>query len=371
MRRECCIVLVSLSVVMGLSHPNACQTNAELQTYFKKNIGLNGGQVAQIRKGKPVTKEIKSRTPADIIVFGAVYINTTPEAYIRLSNDFDRLRMLPVYQRIAKFSNPVVLSDLDGFSFGAEDVKELKSCKPGECKIQLPAQSMEAYQKSINWNVPDVQERVNQLLRQRTNERLQAYQREGNPALITYDDKDEPVNTGKQFEAILRYAQILPSNLPEFHRYLLAYPNARPANTRDVFYWANEKFGLRPTLRVVHVITMQALAGNEPAYAIAEKQLYASHYFQTALNLCFLVRNSDGSKPTGFYLLRAMGSTQAGLTGFKGSIIRKKAVKQADSFLREWLQDVKNDLEKQRNEQTPECVPSAVAKCVSTGFPKK
>src|SRR5262249_54087698 len=106
-------------------------------------------------------------------------------------------------------------------------------------------------------------------------------------------------------------------------------------------------------------------------YAIAEKQLYASHYFQTALNLCFLVRNPDSSNPAGFYLLRAMGSTQAGLTGFKGSIIRRKTVKQTNSFLREWLQDVKNGLEKQRNEQTPECVPSAVAKCVSTGLPKK
>src|SRR5215470_8367376 len=141
MKRECCIVLLSLSVVMELSRPGACQTNAELQTYFKNKIGLNGGQVAQIREGKPVTREIKSRTPADIIVFGAVYISTTPEGYIRLSNDFERLRMLPVYQRISKFSNPVVLSDLDGFGFGAEDVKELRSCKPGECKIQLPAQS--------------------------------------------------------------------------------------------------------------------------------------------------------------------------------------------------------------------------------------
>lgn len=368
MRREWGTLLVLLSVVMGLSHPDACQTNAQLQTYFKKNIGLKKGQVDQIVEGKPVTKEIKSRTPADIIVFGAVYINAAPEAYIRLSNDFERLRMLPIYQRIAKFSYPVVLSDLDGFSFGAEDIQELKSCKPGDCKIQLPAQSMEAYQKSINWDTPDVQERINQLLRQRTSERVQAYQREGNRALITYDDKDEPVNTGKQFESILRYAQLLPSNLPEFHRYLLAYPNARPANIRDMFYWANETFGLRPTLRVIHVITMQSQVRNEPAYAIAEKQLYASHYFQTALNLCFLVRDPDSSKPASFYLLRAMGSTQAGLTGFKGSIIRRKAVKQADSFLREWLQDVKNDLEKQRNEQTPRCAPSAVDKCVSTGF---
>jgi hypothetical protein len=314
---------------------------------LKKNIGLSPDPVDQIQEGTPVIKVIEWRTPADIVVFGAVYINAIPEGYIKLSNDFDRLRRLPIYQGIARFSSPAVLSDLNGFSFGAEDVKELKNCKPGDCKIQLPAQSMLAYQKSVNWSAPDVEERVNQLLRPRTIERLQAYQRQGDPALITYDDKDEPLTTGEQFDSILSYAQILPTKLLDFHRYLLAYPKARPANTQDMLYWANENFGLRPTLRVIHVITRQAQSANEPAYAIAEKQLYASHYFQTALNLTLLVRDPATSKPAGFYLLRARGSTQAGLTGFKGSMIRRKAVKQAASFLKEWLQDIKVDLEKQ------------------------
>jgi hypothetical protein len=338
-------ILVCLSVVHGLSRPGACQTRAGLESYFRQNIGLKPHQVDDIRKGKPVVKVMKSRIPADIIVFGAVHINAIPESYIEFSNDFDRLRTLPIYLAIAKFSNPPAVSDLKGFSFGAEDVEELRSCKPGNCKIQLPAESMEAYQKSIDWNAPDIQERVNKLLRQRTIERLQAYQRDGNRALITYDDKDEPLDPAKQFEAILSYAQTLPTKLPDCRHYLLAYPDAKPANTQDMFYWTNEKFGLKPTLRVIHVVTKKGQSANEPAYAIAEKQLYASHYFQTALNITFLVRNTDTSS-TGFYLLRAMGSTQAGLTGFKGSLIRSKAVKQAASFLEKWLEDLKNNLEK-------------------------
>ncbi len=119
----------------------------------------------------------------------------------------------------------------------------------------------------------------------------------------------------------------------------------QPANTQEMFYWANEKFGLKPTLRVVHAITRRARSPNEPAYSIAEKQLYASHYFQAALNLTFLVRDAKGSKPEGFYVIMAMGSTQAGLTGFKGSIIRGKAVNRDVSFLNESLQDIKDKLE--------------------------
>jgi len=355
MSRCFAIILVCLSVVHGLSRLGACQTSAELESYFRQNIGLKQDQVDEIRKGKPVAKVMKSRTPDDIIVFGAVHINSTPESYIEFFDDLARLRTLPIYAAVAKFSNPPAVSDLNGFSFGAEDLKELKSCKPGDCKIQLPAESMEAYQKSVDWNAPDIQERVNKLLRQRTIERLQAYQRDGNRALITYDDKDEPLNPAKQFEAILSYAQTLPANLPDFRHYLLAYPDAKPANTKDVFYWTNEKFGLKPTLREIHVVTRKAQSANEPAYTIAEKQLYASHYFQTTLNLTFIVRDADTSS-SGFYLLRAMGSTQAGLRGFKGSIIRRKAVKQAVSFLENWLVDVKNNLEKPGARSEPHCV---------------
>ena len=58
----------------GLSLPGASQTSAELQDYFKNSIGLSQDQIADIRGGKAVGKVMKSRTPDEIFVFGAVYI---------------------------------------------------------------------------------------------------------------------------------------------------------------------------------------------------------------------------------------------------------------------------------------------------------
>ena len=58
----------------------------------------------------------------------------------------------------------------------------------------------------------------------------------------------------------------------------------------------------------------------DPAYAVAEKQLYASHYFEAALDLTVCFR--DAQRP-GFYIITVKGSKQAGLTGLKGSIVRK------------------------------------------------
>jgi hypothetical protein len=89
---------------------------------------------------------------------------------------------------------------------------------------------------------------------------------------------------------------------------------------------------------------MHGNAPQEPEYVIAEKQLYSSHYFETALDLTFCVRDMDDPKP-GFYLIMAMGSEQAGLTGMKGSIVRKVAVGRSVKSLQSSLTTIKNTLE--------------------------
>jgi hypothetical protein len=144
---------------------------------------------------------------------------------------------------------------------------------------------------------------------------------------------------------MLSYTKALPERLPDFYQYLLAYPNAKPANVEDTFYWARVKFGLKPTLRAVQMVTLRGNPGDQVAYAIAEKQLYASHYFETALDLSFCIRGTDAPNEPGFYLIMAMGSEQAGLTGAKGSIVRKVAVGRSVSNLQDALTTIKSTLE--------------------------
>jgi hypothetical protein len=74
-----------------------------------------------------------------------------------------------------------------------------------------------------------------------------------------------------------------------------------------------------------------------------KNRLYSSHYFETALDLSFCVRGSDDSKQPGFYLIMAVGSEQAGLTGPKGSIIRE--VGWSVSNLRDALTTISNTFE--------------------------
>jgi hypothetical protein len=335
----------SLVLILALAQSSFSQSNSDLEKFFRQDIGLSEDQIAAIRSGQPVAKTMPSRTPAEVFLFGAIYIHAAPESYLKFAQDFDRLRKLPNYLALGVFSNPPQPSDLKGFSFEPDDIKALQNCKPGDCLIQMPASSIEELQRSIDWSSAGADEQVNQLLQKTALQRLLAYQREGNQALGTYNDKRLATDVPEQFAYMLSYSKALPENLPDFYHYLLAYPKAKAANVDDTFYWARVKFGLKPTLRVVQMVTMRGDPAGSVAYAIAEKQLYASHYFETALDLSFCIRGSDDSKHPGFYLIMAMGSEQAGLTGVKGSIVRKAAVGRSVSNLQNALTNIKNTLE--------------------------
>jgi hypothetical protein len=338
-------MVMLLALISGAAGTLLAQTSLTLQIYFKEYIGLTDEQIGTIRSGQAVAKTLQSRTPDEIFVFGAVYINAEPEAYVRFSRDFDRLRTVPGYLAIGKLSDPPQLSELKGFAFDSEDVKDLKKCKPGSCQVQLPASRIEDFQKSIDWSAPNVEEQAAQLLQKAAVERIAAYQRQGNAVLGAYNDKRNPTNVAEQFKYMLSYSKALPKYLPDFYNYLLSYPNGKSEHVEDAFYWDNVKFGLKPTLRVVHVLTLRGTIPGEPDYTIAEKQLYSSHYFQTALDLTFCVRDSSESSRKGFYLIKVLGSEQAGLTGFKGSIVREIAVGRSASSLQKSLGAIKNALE--------------------------
>ncbi len=337
------IVLSLLSLAKGSVH--ATDQPAEPNNFFREYVGLSDDQIKQIRSGKAVAKIIESRTPDEVFVFGSVYIKAAPEQYLKFALDLDSLRKLPSYLAIRGFSDPPQLADLDGFTLEAEDIKKLKDCKPEHCEVQLPAETMETFQQSVNWSAPDVADQVNHLGQQMALEALQKYIQGGNSALGTYRDKKHPAAVAETFQSLLSRSKALPVYLPDLDRYLLQYPEIHSDNVQTQFYWEKVNFGLKPTLRIVQTVVYRGKSPSEPAYAVAEKQLYASHYFETALDLSICVNDSEQPAKRGFYLITLKGSQQAGLTGFKGGIVRKVAVDKTRSSLERALVSIKEKLE--------------------------
>jgi len=340
------IVALTALLVSRFGVPIAASQAAEPETFFRKFVGLSDDQIRDIGAGKAIAKVLDTPTPDEVFVFGAVYVNSTPERYLQMASDINALRRLPNYLALRKFSDPPQLADLDGFTLDDEEIKELEHCKPGQCEVQLPTKAMESFQQSVNWSAPDRAAQVNRLAQQMALQALLRYQQGGNDALGTYRDKSHPTAVAETFASMLQQMKAVPAYLPELDHYLLDYPKAPSDAIKSEFYWEKVNFGLKPTLRMVQAVLFRGTSPAEPAYAVAVKQLYASHYFETALDLTVCVKDKNRS---GFYLITVKGSQQAGLTGLKGSIVRKVAVDKRRSSLQRVLAAYKQELESPSN----------------------
>ncbi|WP_321475074.1 hypothetical protein [uncultured Paludibaculum sp.] len=338
--------MIKAMVLVGLislgSFPVSGQPTPELRGFFRDQIGLSDDQIATITQGKAVAKILPSKVPAELIVFGAVFVDAPPEAYVRLAFDVNHLRQSPSYLNVRQLSSPPSASDLDGFSLEPDDIRSLRNCRPGKCSVQLQADAMRELQTSLDWSGPDVNAQVNDRLRRMMLDVVRRYQANGNRGLGSYHDLEHPFDVDKQLQSLLGRSQVQAAYLPQLNRYLLDYPNATPENARSMLYWERVSFGLKPTLRLNHAMSYQSVGPRGAAQVVVVKQLFASHYFQLALDLTACVPDSSRG---GFYLITLKGSTQQGLTGWKGALLRLIVTSRTRSAEEKVLINIKKVLE--------------------------
>jgi len=312
-------------------------------------LGLTVEEISAVDAGRPVAKVLSWGGPSEIYVFGAVHVDGTSETYLKAARDVQHSSGASGY-RVGELSEQATEVDLSALTFEPDDVKALKSCREGACDVQLPTASIDAFRQGVDFSRPTAADDANALARTMLLQMLRAYQQGGDHALGDYRDKQHPTRIAEQFETMVGRASVLPDVMPELRRYLLDYPNASLAKAESFFFWEKVSFGLKPTIRVNHGVVYRGRAEGRDFGAVAIKQLYATHYFHTALDLSVCVDDGAGSGE-GFYLLTLKGSQQDGLTGVKGSMLRKIVVDKTRHSLESVLTSIKQAVEQQRSAQ--------------------
>ena len=309
-----------------------------------RQAGLTPEQEAAIQAGRPVAKLLSWGGSSEVYAFGAVYIHGSPASFLKAARDVNKLAGTPGYLAIRELPAAATAADLSTLALDPDDIKALSSCREGDCDVQLPASSIRAFHDAVNWSQPDATAQANTLARGMIVTLLREYRRGGNAALGEYRDKDRPALVSQQFETMVGRTSALPDILPELRTYLLSFPTADLAGAESFYYWEKVDFGMKPTIRVNHAVIYHPQGPGRDISVVAIKQLYASHYFHTALDVSVCVESAQGDRP-GFYLLTLKASEQAGLTGVKGSILRKVAVDKMRSSLERGLATIKASIE--------------------------
>jgi hypothetical protein len=322
---------------------------ARSDSFVDSLLRQRGFSAAELRardRGEAVVKTLETPVRRELAHFGVVHIDAPAERFIARFADIERFERGPGIPQIGRFGVPPRLADLASLTLPPKDVAALATCVPGDCDVKLAAAAMTRFRTQVNWSLPDAADRANEVLREMILDLVRAYQTGGNAALGSYDDHGQPLSVAEQFRALLGSGDTLPIPVPELTRYLDDYPRSRPVGAEDFFYWSVVDFGLKPTLRVNHVIIYPLAARpSGVSHVIAIKQLYATHYFHTTLELRFLVSDERRAGQRGFDLFSITRSRIDGTGGLTGSFLRPVISRRSRNGVRVYLEHLKRQVE--------------------------
>ena len=340
-----------LGLGLGAAMVVAVASPAAQPVSFVNNLlGQQRFSAADLRAldaGEAVVKSLDTPVRRELAHFGVVHIDGPPDRFVDRFRDIERFERGPGIPQIGRFGTPPRPEDLASLTLPAKDVTALARCRPGDCDVKLSTAAMTRFQNDVNWSSPSAALQAQDVARAMILELVHAYQANGNAALGQYDDGGEPLLVAEEFRALLASGNLLPLPVPGLMAYLEEYPRSPLSGAEDFFYWSTVDFGLKPTVRVNHVI-IYPLAGRPSgvSHVIAIKQLYATHYFQTTLELRFLVDDERRADRRGFYLLSITRSRIDGTSGLKGSLLRSVVSRRSRTAVRSYLEHLKREVER-------------------------
>ena len=336
-------LVVTPVLVAGLAAPAAPQGAPKLppalDVYVTRHAGLTPAQRAQLTSGQPVTKILTTDLAHEVAVFGAVWIKAPVAKYVAAVKDIEQFEKGENFLVTKRISSPPRLEDFAQLRLPPDDLADLRTCKVGSCEIKLSEGTLLRVRREIDWSKPTAAAQVEALARQLALDYVNGYLAGGNERLAAYRDSDDPTFVGKEFASMVERLPEFGGQLAGLKQYLLGFPKQPLPGATSILYWQEAKFGLKPTIRVNHLVIDE-----EPSHvAIASKMLYASHYFWTALELRVLVPDPAHG---GFWFASVNRSRSDGLTGFVGGLIRGKVRGEAEKGMLAALKITKTKMER-------------------------
>jgi hypothetical protein len=308
------------------------------ERYLAAEVRLTVAERDALLLGGALTKLLPSDESKEVFVFGAVWVDASAAEYVRRVKDIENFEKGSGFRVTKKISNPPLLEDFARIELPDDDVRDLRRCEPSDCAIKLSAKGLEAFRTQVRWGGPTEASDVNGAFRRLAFEYTRGYREGGNARLAVYRDADDPVFVANEFRSMIERAPSL-ARMPDLLKYLLEYPSSPLTGSTEFLYWQEAQFGLKPTIRINHLV-IQDRPGQT---VIASKLLYASHYFWTALEQRVL--QSDPARGSGFWFITISRSRSDGLAGFTGRLVRGRVRSEAQKAAEAVLKVTKAGLE--------------------------
>ncbi len=343
-RRPRVLTCVCALVVQTIMPSTAKPQNfpPKLVDFLQTKVGLTARELAAAGNGSPVVKVLRDSDGKEIALVGVVGVRAPRALYVAQMTDSLGSRRDPSRLGFGIFSDPASPADVSALTLPHDDMQDLAKCRPGSCKLKLPAQSITDL-RAIDPQSPTADSMAIAYVARHMIAYITAYRSQGKQALVVYDDQSHPIASSNVWAAILSRSPYMYEYTPTLARYLANYPEDRPPTARNTFFWAEDDVpGAKPMLTMTHQVVYQP-----PEFSgttlIAEQLLYSDHYLDGALDLTAVINLAPGSTAgsdtsgVAVVLLRRLhfdALPSGGIINIRGKVIGKMR-QRTEAFLRD------------------------------------
>ncbi len=313
--------LATLALAMttiGSSREGTSGLPPRLERYLTSVVKATAADRQRLLKGAPITRLFDADASNEVAVFGAIWIDAPVRRYVEAVQDIENFERGGGFKVTKRISTPPTLEDFADLHLPKEDVADLRTCRVGKCEVKLGERALQRFREEVDWKAGDAHLAADAVMRQVALEYVTGYLEGGNGQLAVYRDKSRPTFVAEEFRGMVDRMPELTSYMPNLRRYLLEFPKVTIPDSVSLLYWQETEFGLKPTIRISHLTIRESPDDT----VVASKMLYASHYFWTGLELRVLL--PDPSRGPGFWIVTVSRSRSDGLSGFKGSFVRRR-----------------------------------------------
>jgi len=242
-----------------------------------------------------VARVLDTPDRTEITTLGVLPLTAAAEGVLHQMRDLEGRRGDVGVLAAGRFGPTPSARDLVALSLEAGDLRALKKCRVGDCDLRMSSEWITRFRDEIDWSSHASGELAATLWRDMLVGYAAAYSEGGNSALPEYDDGREPLRVAESLATLSERFDGPLTSFPEIRRYLREFPAGRPPGTEDFLYWLKEKVWFEVVTSIHHVTIVERTVGSNRVVLATSKQIYASHYFDSALALTAFVEAEGAS----------------------------------------------------------------------------
>lgn len=199
------------------------------------------------------------------------------------------------------------LDDFKGIKLSAKGMDKLyQKAAPGN-DLNLAVDEISMFKQCKN------HEEVENCLRQVLLARFRAYKKNGLAGIKNYARKKKGFSPGDELKNQIKAGKILPKRAPEFNKHVLDYPNNKPDDVEESFFWVNSIIDEKPTIALIHRVGMPQDGG----FVYMERHFYISRSHNCLQGIGAALPVDDGA-----VVLYATRTSTDQVSGFGGTAKR-------------------------------------------------